>query len=130
MLAAAAASQVVVNGGAERSEGKDAVNGVNGAEATHRVAAPNDAPQRANGIGGSNHVTATVSNGAAANGVARVEVELLDGSAKDVKVLGEQGSVAVAGFSLVAHYRQEDCDWGCAHLYPLAWSSSLPSQQC
>jgi len=85
---------VVGNGVAERSDGKDVVNGTSGVEATHEAAPVEDAPQRPNG----NHVTASGGKGAVANGVARVEVELLDGSAKDVRVLGAQGAVAMVTF--------------------------------
>ena len=113
---------MVANGGTERSDGKDAVNGVNGA------------PQQANGVDGSNHVTATVGKGVLANGVARVEVELLDGSAKDVKVLGVQGADALAVFCLVVHFLQGVCYWGRAHAAPagmvLKHSNEIPARLC
>jgi len=119
---------VVANGGAGSRDDKDASNGVSGAEATHRTAAADDAPQRSKGVDGRNHVTATVgSKSAVANGVARVEVELLDGSAKDVKVLGAQGAVATAVLPLVALFLQEaHCTGDASMLCSWLWSSNMP----
>ena len=71
-----------------RTDGKGAAGSPRGEGVPRGVAAADDAPQRPNGIGGSDHVTAAVGSSAV------VEVELLDGSAKDVKVLGEQASTA------------------------------------
>ena len=86
-----AGKHAAANGIEESSDHEQAAVGGSNAGATENLKAmANGLDSHHGGKNGSKSAATAAGKSAAANGTERVEVELLDGSAKDAKILGEQ----------------------------------------